>query len=288
MASDTDPVGSPSNVACTSMEQSVLRGSVFTDADPTTPLPAGSHALADLGWVSHHGVAYVNLAPASPNAHYVIGNTQQVGAWSDISGAEPNASVALPVFSASVCHGAAPRNASYAYGVVPNVTQGSEGDAVSAFTAAVAVVANNERVQAVLARSAAYGGVVGAGPAVVVLHAVFWMPGGVSTSAASPWPVDVVVDAPVVVTLVRNVTTAAARGDGQGEGLGDLDIAVAALDRSLESAFEVSVTGSFGNGGGGNGTVACKPDGAGNTVVSGVFPTGILAGSSVVGRCKAL
>ena len=279
----------------------MLRSSVFTDASPGSPLSNGTHSFANLTWVSHNGVAYVVLDGSAATSQYVVSNVDQVGSWSSIDGAEGNASVSMPVFSAAVCHGAAPQNASYAYAVVPNVTEDSVVDTVATFLSTVAVVCNNERAQAVMALSPRYGGSSSrsrgeedfAGPA-VVLHAVFWEAAEVSTDAASVWPVVITADTAVVVTLVRNVTALAVDSGhrpasvGGMAALGDMDVAIAALDRSAEAYFEIVVLGTFVSGGNSNGnaTVSCKPDGAGHTVVSGAFPSGVRAGSSVTGRCK--
>jgi hypothetical protein len=118
----------PDVIACTAVNQCLLNGPVITSADPSTPLPSGTHVLpAALRWVHHGNVGYYNLDGATLSALH-LSNAVQNGSWADINAPESPALVSLEVFNLQLCHGHSPANASYAYAVVPNVT----ADAVSA------------------------------------------------------------------------------------------------------------------------------------------------------------
>ena len=185
-------------------------------------------------------------------------------------------------------------------------------------------VMNTEDCQAAMAVSSAYGGSTTV--AAVILHAVFWTPGttimivlawlsshvgcvgdravddsscwalaavtgAFTTSAAEspPWEVTVASDVPVVLTLIRNATTSTATSV-PALAWGDLEVTVAALNRSAAGNFTLRVSGLFvgsPNGYGSGAGVTCTPDASGNsTTVHGLLPDGVHSGASVIGTCR--
>jgi len=81
------------------------------------------HALEKPAWIWHDRIAYVLLQPARA----CLGNQVQRGSWSQINHQYPKDETAREVFSLWIDHGTGPKNARYAYMVVPGIDRSSAG-----------------------------------------------------------------------------------------------------------------------------------------------------------------
>ena len=109
-------------------------------------LPVGKRELDNVKWAHQDRVGYVFLEPATVN----VSNQIQTGRWSDITD-QKNISdtlVSEEVFAIWLDHGDRPRNASYQYVVVPNVTR-QELSEISESNCCVKVLSNTSEMQAV-------------------------------------------------------------------------------------------------------------------------------------------
>ena len=107
---------SSDNPVATTLSQCHLSGKVTVcEGGKTRQLSGGSHLLNGLTWVWHDGVTYRFFQPL---AAHVEGATKR-GSWRDISARYSATPVACDVFTLWLDHGKHPRNASYAYCVLP-------------------------------------------------------------------------------------------------------------------------------------------------------------------------
>jgi chondroitin AC lyase len=136
----------------TTLDQCFLHGKVSCDQVPN--LGAAEHQLDHARWALHDRVGYVLLQPA--NVH--IRNAEQHGSWHDIDKDGSPQPISKDVFKAWIDHGSQPKDATYAYAVVP-VT---DADAIDGYAAKppVTVVANDSNTQAVWQSPLAAGGAV--------------------------------------------------------------------------------------------------------------------------------
>ncbi len=102
--------------------------------------------MDNLKWAHQDRVGYIFLEPATVN----LSNQIQTGRWSDITD-QKNISdtlVSEEVFAIWLDHGNRPRNASYQYLVVPNVTEQQLSE-ISQSNRGVKVLSNTSEMQAV-------------------------------------------------------------------------------------------------------------------------------------------
>ena len=78
-------------------------------------LAAGTHEIADCEWIQHDGSRYVFWQPT----RVTVENDEQRGRWYDINERYFDPEESHPVFSAWLDHGSRPKDAGYAYTVVP-------------------------------------------------------------------------------------------------------------------------------------------------------------------------
>ena len=171
--------GTP-NPVMTTLNQCLLHGPVYAAAGPVSP---GHRRISAPGWLWHDGIGYVWPTPATVDLK--IG--PQRGAWSDI-GTGSAATVTKDVFDLAIDHGPGPRDAGYAYVLLPGSTQ--QQTAAAAARLPVDILSNTPRLQAVWE------------PATGVLQAVFHQPG---TAVAGD--VHVSVDRPCLLVYRRDKGT---------------------------------------------------------------------------------
>jgi chondroitin AC lyase len=98
----------------TTLNQTLLHGPVLVNGKT---VEAGESKVPPSAWVLHDEVGYAFLAPA--NASLKI--EPQTGDWKSITAASSATPVTESVFSLWIDHGVRPRDAQYAYAVVPGV-----------------------------------------------------------------------------------------------------------------------------------------------------------------------
>jgi chondroitin AC lyase len=179
----------------TTVNQTFRRGSTTWGAagGQGGTLTTGTLSRGDLSWVVHDGIGYVFPSPAQAT----IRSVSQSGSWNAINSSQSSATVTADVFSLQVDHGRTPRDAGYAYVVLP----GSTAAETAAYAAApgVRILANDRTLQAVrhdglgMTQAAFFSpGTLAAGgglslkvdkPAAVMLHETA---GGMRLSASNP------------------------------------------------------------------------------------------------------
>jgi chondroitin AC lyase len=130
----------------TTLNQCLLNKEVVVSAqNKKTSLQKGSHALTQISWVLHDGVAYV--FPSATNVH--LSNQTASGTWRRISHQDwaKEEPVQKDVFSLWVDHGTKPSNGKYAYIVVP----GTEASGLDNYykQSGILILSNTPEVQAV-------------------------------------------------------------------------------------------------------------------------------------------
>jgi len=102
-----------------SIEQCALSGPITVSTEQQVrELPAGERLTERLAWVHHAGMGYVF---AKPQTATVEGATRS-GDWYRVHRRYSRQTVERDVFSLWIDHGAEPKEAQYAYAVLPNVT----------------------------------------------------------------------------------------------------------------------------------------------------------------------
>jgi chondroitin AC lyase len=96
----------------------------------------------DLSWVHHDGVGYILVDKAVAN----LDHAERTGRWSDI-GTGSSQPVTLPVFKLSIDHGPHPKDATYAYLVMPDATR--DQTEARFMKPEVRVLLNTPKIQAV-------------------------------------------------------------------------------------------------------------------------------------------
>lgn len=131
----------------TTVNQALMRSDVHVMLDGTQQLiPKGSRVLENVKWVHHDKVGYIFPQPATVN----LSNQAETGRWSAITD-QKNISrepVSEDVFSLWFNHGRKPGSASYAYIVVPGVTEQALSES-SRDNRSVEILANTPALQAV-------------------------------------------------------------------------------------------------------------------------------------------
>jgi chondroitin AC lyase len=128
----------------TTLNQSLLNGTVTISADNTETLASDTHDLKSVKWVHHHNIGYIFPGRADVQ----LKNMSQTGTWRSINHQawatdEP---VTKDVFTLWVDHGKRPQSGSYQYIVLPGV----EDSEMSKYQhASIRILANTEQIQAV-------------------------------------------------------------------------------------------------------------------------------------------
>lgn len=142
----------------TTLNQSLLSGEIIAaDADGPSVLARGEHDPEDILWVHHDKTAYVFSDPMPVR----IENRPRDGRWAEITGQSWAASaerVRKDVFTLWLDHGTAPRDARYAYIVVPSVDASDVEPYRS--RSPVNILANTAQLQAVEHRGLGLAAVV--------------------------------------------------------------------------------------------------------------------------------
>lgn len=125
----------------TTLNQTLLRGPVVVDGHVFAP---GEANVPRASWVLHDGVGYAFLAPTD----ITVKAAPQTGDWKSINIQYSDEPVTKPVFSLWIDHGVHPRNATYAYVVLPDTDQRRLAE-WSAYPS-IRIVANNPSQQAVV------------------------------------------------------------------------------------------------------------------------------------------
>lgn len=132
----------------TTVNQTLMRGDVKIEQNgsPQT-LPRGKRSLSNVKWAHHNQIGYLFPEPAT----VTLSNQTETGRWSDITD-QKNISTELvskDVFSLWFDHGKKPRKASYAYIVVPCVSEDALRE-TSRNNRSIKIVSNNDSIQAVI------------------------------------------------------------------------------------------------------------------------------------------
>jgi chondroitin AC lyase len=131
------------NPVATSINQCLLRGPVqMSDSAASQTVPRGERSLTNAKWVWHDHMGYV--FPAATDLR--LKNDSQTGSFREI-GPGPETPITKDVFRLSMDHGVGPKNAGYAYIVVPAAT--AEQTAATAAKLPLEIVSNTATLQAV-------------------------------------------------------------------------------------------------------------------------------------------
>ncbi|MCP4785385.1 MAG: chondroitin lyase [Fuerstiella sp.] len=131
----------------TSVNQVLMRSQVTICRNgKVETLPEGKRELDKVKWARQDRVGYIFPEPATVN----LSNQIQTGRWSDITDQKniSDALVSEEVFAMWFDHGLRPRNASYQYIVVPNVTD-QELSETSESNRSISILSNTSEMQAV-------------------------------------------------------------------------------------------------------------------------------------------
>jgi chondroitin AC lyase len=161
-SSRDEPVG-------TTLNQTLLHGPVLIDGHAIEP---GELKLPPASGVLHDGVGYAFLEPGT--ARVKLG--PQTGDWQSISASNSDAPVTEQVFSLWIDHGVRPRDAQYAYAVLPGINAQQLADWVA--RPPVRVISNTTSLQAVIHEQLGVAGII------------FHTPGSVTLAAGSTVEVD--------------------------------------------------------------------------------------------------
>jgi chondroitin AC lyase len=135
----------------TTLNQTWLRTAVVVDG---STVAKGKRSLPAVGWLHHDRVGY--LLPDKPDL--MVQNQQVSGSWQQINASKSGATLSGDVFAAWIAHGKAPSGTSYAYAIVPDITQSAFASYAQA--PPFAIVENSAAVQAVEQRDLGLLGVV--------------------------------------------------------------------------------------------------------------------------------
>lgn len=129
----------------TTLNQCLLNKDVVVKTKNTSQiLSKGEHHSTDLSWVLHDSVGYLFPSPVSAN----IRNTTATGSWRQIThqSRATDEPVQKEVFALWLDHGKQPRDASYAYIVVPGISLSSLEQYFKAKN--IVILANSSEMQA--------------------------------------------------------------------------------------------------------------------------------------------
>lgn len=103
----------------TTVNQCLFDGKMVASSKGKELLYTLGDSVADPDWVYHNGTGY--LFPAG-NSRIIARNQTQCGSWKAINDSGEENAVSADVFQLTIHHGIKPRNGSYAYAVVPDVS----------------------------------------------------------------------------------------------------------------------------------------------------------------------
>jgi chondroitin AC lyase len=136
---------SPDLPVVSTINQSLLNGPVkINQTKKTYILEKGKRELEDVKWIWHENIAYVLPSPSKLS----ISNQEEKGSWADITD-EKNASkevLTMDVFNIGFNHGNSPKNKSYAYTVIPGI---SENELLKNIDRGIQILSNTSDIQAV-------------------------------------------------------------------------------------------------------------------------------------------
>jgi len=179
----------------TTLNQCHLKGDVTVMQDNRkSTAPEGARALDGANWLFHNGVGYVFPTPSSVN----LSNQIQSGSWLQHSKQSRTSreELEIPIFKLWIDHGTQPKDASYAYIVVPGTN--TEELAKSAKTRPILILENRPDLQAV--RHTQLG----------IFQVVFYQPGALRIAEN----MDITSTSPAIVMLragsgsIRQITVA--------------------------------------------------------------------------------
>ena len=154
------------NRVLTTVNQCNLAGDVAVGGpSPVRQLDGGVHSLENPAWIWHDQIGYIFLQPTRIG----LRNELQRGSRWEINHQYSKDEVARHVFTAWIDHGTGPRNDSYAYLVVPGVSQTSTEN--RAAESSLKIVANQSSLQAVWHNGLKIAGAAFYQPAKVAIHA---------------------------------------------------------------------------------------------------------------------
>ncbi len=121
MALGAGITGTQGNTVYTTLNQCLLSGDVrYSSGGSAQTLPgAQERSVPGVSWVLHGGVGY--YFPQSQDV--LVGNAEKSGTWQSINSSKSGATVTKDVFCLSMSHGAQPQNQTYAYTVLPAITE---------------------------------------------------------------------------------------------------------------------------------------------------------------------
>jgi chondroitin AC lyase len=129
----------------TTMDQSLLKSPVkVNQEDKTYTLNQGKRELSNVKWILHNDIAYVLTKPQSIS----VSNQEEQGTWASITD-EKNISTEIVkegVFNIGFNHGLRPKNESYAYMVIPKIT---EKELSQNLSRGIEIIQNTSEIQAV-------------------------------------------------------------------------------------------------------------------------------------------
>lgn len=129
----------------TTIEQSLLLSEVKTSENNKEVVVGVGEQRFEKGidWAFHNGIGYV--FPEGGNV--VISNQTQKGSWKSINSSQPDKEVSKDVFCLYFDHGVNPKDAKYAYVMLPNQKSSST---VANHKLSAEIISNSAKIQAVL------------------------------------------------------------------------------------------------------------------------------------------
>ncbi len=103
----------------TTINQCLLKGPVLAASAENTTAIKGRQSLTDLQWALHDSVGYLLLQPAC----VTLGGEEQKGSWKNVYEAASPDPVAKEIFSIWIDHESQPKDATYAYMILPSVSE---------------------------------------------------------------------------------------------------------------------------------------------------------------------
>ncbi|MEO6931580.1 MAG: polysaccharide lyase family 8 super-sandwich domain-containing protein, partial [Chitinophagaceae bacterium] len=126
----------------TTINQSFLHGDVQVNDGPSTQLVRnGMHNLKDIFWIIHDNWAYIFPQKTSVE----LSNREQTGDWHKVVKRMPSKEIRAEIFTLSINHHKQPKDAGYAYFVLPKANPAS----IRTRSNAISIIENSRSVQAV-------------------------------------------------------------------------------------------------------------------------------------------
>lgn len=136
----------------TTLNQCLLHADVFAGKIDTGAqlLQEGQHTLTSVDYLFHDNVTYITHIPGQPSAPMLVRNQMANGSWHEISTACSSAPEYKKTLTIEWDHGTAPKDSSYAYGVLFASRLEDASTNVKKFLSLKTVVANTPHLQALL------------------------------------------------------------------------------------------------------------------------------------------